>query len=114
MQDVVFSGEMDAQVEFFENTTVKNEFGEAIETRVSLGKRRVKRIDAVGSQDEDGTLLGLSVCKFQMRFENIFALKSSTLQIDDFDGTWEVVGPMRLIDTRRRFMELRCRKRGED
>jgi len=114
MQKVVYSGQMNAQVEFFENTTVKNSSGEAIETRVSLGKRRVKRLDAIGSQEEDGSVIGLAVCRYQMRYENVFAVKASTLEIDDFDGTWEVIGPMRLMEGGRRYMELRCRKRGEN
>jgi len=110
----IYSGEMTAQVEFFENQVAKNSSGEAIDTRVSLGKRHVKRLDAVGSEDADGSVLGLSVCRFQMRYEPALALKASTLEVDDFDGTWSVIGPMVLLDGRRRYMEIKCRKRGED
>jgi hypothetical protein len=113
MQKLVYSGQMNAQVEFFEINTTNNAAGEPQETRVSIGKRRVKRIDAVGAQEEDGAVLSLAVCRYQMRYESVFALKASQLQIDDFDGTWEVVGPMRLLEGGRRYMELRCRKRGE-
>ena len=109
----VFSGQMNSLVEFFENTTVKNSAGEAEETRSSLGKRHVQRLDATGSQDQDGTVIGLAVCRYRMRYENSIALKASTLEIDDFDGTWEVVGPMQLLEGSRRYMELKCRKRGE-
>lgn len=113
MAKVVYSGQMNAQVKFFEIDTANNAAGEPQETRVSLGKRRVKRIDAIGAQEEDGAVIGLAVCRYQMRYENLFAEKASQLEIDDFDGTWEVVGPMRLLEGGRRYMELRCRKRGE-
>ena len=113
MRDMVYSGQMNAQVEFFEISTANNAAGEPQETRVSLGKRRVKRIDAAGSQEQDGAVIGLAVCRYQMRYENVFAANASSLEIDDFDGTWEVVGPMRLLEGGRRYMELRCRKRGE-
>jgi hypothetical protein len=49
-----------------------------------------------------------------MRFDTDIAAKASQLTINDFDGNWDVVGPMRLIDGRKRYMELRCRKRGEN
>lgn len=110
---LVYSGQMNAQIEFFENTTVNNAAGEPLETRVSLGKRRAKRLDAIGNQDDEGAVTGLAVCTYQMRYENSLAAKASTLEIDDFDGTWEVIGPMRLLEGGRRYMELRCRKRGE-
>lgn len=110
---IVYSGEMNSQVEFFEITTVKNDSGEPQETRVSLGKRHVKRLDAAGSQEVDGAVIGLAVCTYQMRYENTLAVKISTLEIDDFDGTYEVVGPMQLLNGNRRYMQIKCRKRGE-
>lgn len=111
--ETVRNGEMNSQVEFFENTSTKNQYGESIEEKVSLGKRHVKRIDALGGQETDGTVVGLAVCRYQMRYENALAAKASTLEIVDFDGTWEVAGPFRLLEGSRRYMELRCRKRGE-
>lgn len=113
MQKVVHSGEMNSQVEFFEITTVKNDSGEPQETRVSLGKRHVKRLDAVGGQEVEGTVIGLAVCTYQMRYENVLAAKISTLEVDDFDGTYEVVGPMQLLEGGRRYMQIKCRKRGD-
>lgn len=110
--DKIYSGQMTAQVEFFENTTVKNQYGEAIETRQSLGKRHVKRLDAAGTQVEDGSLIGLGVCAFQMRYENALFTKAAELEVDDFDGTWEAVGPARLLGGHRRYMEIKCRRRG--
>lgn len=110
---IVYSGQMNALVEFFEITTVKNDSGEPQETRVSLGKRHVQRLDSSGGQEVDGAVIGLAICTYQMRYENALAAKISTLEIDDFDGTYEVVGPMQLLEGGRRYMRIKCRKRGE-
>lgn len=115
MEDIVYAGQMNRQVELFENTAATNDSGESISEKSSLGKRMVKRIDALGKEEEaDGRLLGLAVCRFQMRFDTEIAAKASQLIVSDFDGDWDVVGPMRLLDGRKRYMELRCRKRGEN
>jgi len=113
MNNHVFSGQLNARVEFFENTNTSNDSGEVIESKTSLGFKMTHRIDAVGDEDNDGRLLGLSVCRFQLRFDAAIFTKASELMITDFDGDWDVVGPARLLDARRRYIELRCRKRGE-
>lgn len=115
MKDIPHSGELNRRIEFFENTTLTNTAGESIETPSTLGKRWAKRVDATGSEDDDGRLIGLGVCRFQTRFDAALFAKGSKLFIRDFeDGNWEVAGPPRLMDGRRRYMEFKCRKRGED
>lgn len=114
MREYVFSGQLNRRVGFYENTVSKNDSGESVETEQLLKERFVKRVDAIGSEDEDGRLLALAVCRFQMRFDKDIAAKASQLFIRDFDGDWQVVGPFSLLDGRRRYMELKCRKRGED
>lgn len=115
MDEKVFAGQLNRRVEFFEDTTTVNDSGESLETKSSLGHRMVKRIDAVGNEDDnDGRLLGLAVCRFQMRFDPDLAAKATRLTVTDFDGDWDVVSPMKLMEGRRRYMELRCRKRGQD
>ncbi len=114
MKDVPYSGQMNRRVEFFENTTVNNSTGEPIDTENSLGSRFVKRVDAVGGEEEDGRLVGLAVCRFQMRYDNAIWAKGSTLFIRDFDGDWEATGSPRLLEGRKRYMEFKCRKRGQN
>lgn len=112
MKDTVFAGQMNRRVEFFENTTQKNASGEPIETEVSLGVRFVKRLDANGSEEEEGRLVALALCRFQMRFNADLFTKGATLFVRDFDGDWEVIGMPRLLSGRKRYMEVKCRKRG--
>jgi hypothetical protein len=114
MKDVPYSGQLNRRVEFFENTTVKNSSGEPIETEQSLGSKFVERLDAVGNEEEDGRLVGLAVCRFRMRFNASIFGKGSALFIRDFDGDWEAAGSPRLLDGRKRYMEFKCRKRGEN
>lgn len=113
-EGIVYSGQMNHRVEFFENTVESNASGESIATKTPLGAKMVERVDAAGNEDNDGRLIGLGVCRFRMRFDADIAAKASQLIITDFDGDWDVVGPMRLLDGRKRYMELRCRKRGEN
>lgn len=115
MKGIPYAGELNRRIEFFENTTATNAAGESVETPVSLGKRFAKRVDATGGEEEDGRLIGLGVCRFQVRFDATLFAKGSQLFIKDFeDDQWEVAGPPRLMDGRRRFMEFKCRRRGED
>lgn len=113
--NLIYSGNLNRYVFIYENTVTKNDSGESIETKALLAERMVERIDAIGREDvDDGRLLGLGVCRFRMRFDATIAAKASQLIISDFDGDWDVVGPMALLDGRKRYMELRCRKRGEN
>lgn len=113
--DIPNAGELNRRIEFFENVTVTNTAGEPIETPNSLGKRFAKRVDATGSEDDDGRLIGLGVCRFQVRFDATLFTKGSKLFIQDFEnGKWEVAGPPSLMDGRKRYMEFKCRKRGEN
>lgn len=109
------AGELNRRIEFFENVTINNTAGEPIDTPSSLGKRWAKRVDAVGSEDDQGRLVGLGVCRFQVRFDATLYAKGSKMFIKDFENeNWEVAGPPRILDGMKRYMEFKCRRRGED
>ncbi|WP_435624477.1 phage head completion protein [Flagellimonas sp.] len=107
------AGEMNAKVEFFENTESINSSGELTDTETTLGTRFVKRTDSNGAEEMDGRIVATGVRTFTMRFDATIALKASTLFVRDFDGDWYVFGPIKLLDSRKRYMELNCRKRGD-
>ncbi len=108
----LFEGQLNRRVSFYEPVTTKNSQQEAIETPSLIGKFSVKRIDAVGGEEEDGRLIGLGVCRYQMRYNSEIFAKASSLFITDDDGDWDIVGPGIKMEGRNRFMELKCRKRG--
>lgn len=110
--NLVYSGELSRRVSFYEQNSVKNAQGEVIESPILIGVFSVKRIDSAGSEEEDGRLLGLGICRYQMRYSNLIFAKASTLSITDDDGVWDVIGPGIKMDGRNRYMELKCRKRG--
>lgn len=109
----VYSGQMNRRVSFYKDVNAKNAQGESINTPTFLSTRFAERIDAVGNDDTDGKLLSLAVCRYRMRFDGVIAANASALTIKDFDGDWDVVGPVSLLGGRKRYMELKCRKRGE-
>lgn len=108
-----FAGELTRRIEFFENVTVTNTAGEPIQTPQSLGKRWAKRVDATGTQEDDGRIIGLGVCRYLVRFDSELFSKGSALLIKDFeDEYWQVAGPPSIHGGRKRYMEFKCRKRG--
>lgn len=113
-QDKVYSGEMTSRVSVYHMVGTKNAQGESIETETFLFKRYAQRTDAVGTDDEDGKLIGLAVCRYRFRYDAQMAANASALFIRDFDGDWDVVAPMAIIGNRNRYMELKCSKRGEE
>lgn len=110
---VPFSGEMNVQVEFFENTEAKNASGELVPTEQTLGKKMAKRTDGSGSENLDGRLEAMGTRNYQLRFDTNIAARASELFIRDVDGDWQVHGPIQLLDGRNRYMQINCRKRGE-
>lgn len=115
MDRLPFSGELTRRIEFFEKTWTKNLAGESVPANLSLGKRWAKRIDAAGSEEEDGRIIGLGVCRFITRFDATLFSKGGALVILDFENDeWEVSGPPNIIDGRRRYMEFKCRRRGDN
>lgn len=109
-----YAGELNARVEIYENDETKNSSGELIDTEVLVVTRNVKRIDGGGSEIEEGRLQAIGNRKYQMRYDNTIALKASKLFVRDFDGDWQVFGPVQILGGRNRYMQLNCRKRGED
>lgn len=104
---------MNRRISFYKDVSTRNAQGESINAPTFVSTRFAERIDAIGNDDNDGKLLSLAVCRYRMRFDKVIAANASALTIKDFDGDWDVVGPISLLDSRKRYMELKCRKRGE-
>ncbi len=108
-----YSGQMTHRVKFYAPVTEKNVYGEPIETEELVSERFVMRIDGTGNEEEEGRLLSLGICTYRMRFDAAIFAGAGKMFVRDFDGDWQVIGKPRLLDGRRRYMELRCRQRGE-
>ena len=111
--DAVFAGQMNTRVEVFHYTSINNTSGEAVKTAVSLGKRWVKRVDISKDEEEDGRLISLNVAKFMMRYSEDMMLEGTKYFIRDFDGDYEVNSVSMFGQMRKRFLEIKCSKRGE-
>ena len=107
------AGELNRQIEFLENVAGASSSGVVNkENLTSLGTMMAKRLGARGNEDSDGRLVGVGICRYQMRFDaNLFA-KSSKLVVRDFDGDWQIIGPPQLLGGRKRYVEITCKKRG--
>jgi len=107
-------GQLKTVVEVFQYSDVKSTTGEAQKNEQSLGRHRVMRVDAVGKEDVEGRLVGLSVCKYIMRYNEDYLKEGNKYMVRDVDGDWEV-NSVRLLPgvQRNRFIELKCSKRGE-
>ncbi|AGO49130.1 structural protein [Cellulophaga phage phi39:1] len=106
-------GEFNRVVEVFEKTKTKTEAGEAVISKNLIGKRWVKRLDGVGSQEEEGNLIAVAVATYQMWYDPAIALKASRLIITDGGVDWQVSGPAQIIDSKGRQMQLKTVLRGE-
>lgn len=113
MVDFPFAGQMTSRVLVLENTTTKSPGGELLEALNEIGTRSARRADRTGNEVENASLQGVAFTTFTLRYEEAIAVKASQLVIRDFDGDWQVVAPMAVVGGRRRYMDLKCRKRGE-
>lgn len=113
VKDWPMAGEMTSRIEFFENTTPVSDSGVLKRDTLSpLGSYPAKRIDGTGNVDTDGRLMDVSIARFQMRFVQSLFGKGGKLIIRDFDGDWNVDGPIQVMGGRNRYMQLKCVKRG--
>lgn len=107
------AGELRNRIEFFENITPVSDSGTVKRSALqSLGKYWANRTDASPSVDDDDRLLDISVTVYQMRFVSSLFDKGGKLIVRDFDGDWEVSGPLQVTDGRKRYMQFKCVKRG--
>ena len=114
MAEVVHAGDLDKYVERFGKDYAESSTGERVETEVSKGKIKVKRIDGSGKEDEEGRLIPLKVCRFICRFsiERLENIRKDYLR--DIDGDYHVIDVSIYGQGRNRFLELKARLRGED
>jgi hypothetical protein len=114
MSELTYIGQLNRLVGLYKWTDTKNASSEAVKTPVLIKEVFVKRGDSPVGEDEDGRLVGLSTCKFVMRYNADVLLNGSKYFIRDEDGDYEV-NSVTLINEdlqRKRFIELKCGKRG--
>lgn len=107
------AGEMTSRIEFFENISPVSGSGTVKRSQLqSLGSHQAKRIDGTPSVDSDDRLLDVAIAVYQMRFVRSLFDKGGKLIVRDFDGDWEVSGPLQVMGGRNRYMQFKCTKRG--
>ncbi len=109
----VYAGKLNAEIEIFKNVSGTNAAGESLDAEESLKTRLANRIDGVGGEDEAGQMVATNVRTYVMRFDTEIAANATALFIRDFDGDWNIVN-FQLVDSRKRYMKLKCLKRGEN
>lgn len=113
MADVVYAGEMTSRIEFFEKSKVRSASGALVDGEpVSLGVYSAKRIGGLPNTEEEGRLLDVSMVRYQMRFIPALFAKGGDMTLNDFDGEYQVIGAPKLMTGRKRYMEVKCTKRG--
>jgi hypothetical protein len=111
MEKVPYAGLFNREVEFFKMEKQNTPTSERASVPVSLGKKRVQRIDVSGQEEEDGKLMSLSVCKFIMRFDRDILINGTKYYIQDLDGKYQVNSINITGPGRNRFLELKCSSR---
>jgi len=111
MEKIPFAGLMNREVEFFKNEKQNTDTNERATVAVSLGKKRVQRIDVSGREEEDGKIMSLSVCKFILRFDKDVLINGTKYYIQDLDGKYQVNSINITGPGRNRFLELKCSSR---
>jgi len=111
----IYIGQLNRSVEIFLYIDVTTSTGEAVKTPQSYGQKFAKRINPQGGEELDGRLVPLGVCRFIIRY-NLHILDNGTKYfVRDLDGDWEINSVAEVEgdnSQRRRFMELKCTKRG--
>lgn len=107
------AGEMTSRIEFFENVSGTDEFGTVgKDAPESLGTYSAQRIDGRPGTDDDGRLADVAMVTYRMRFVRSLFDKGGSLIVNDFDGEWQVKGPIQVMGGRNRYMQFNCQKRG--
>ena len=107
------AGELNRVVALYEYSATTNASGEAVKTPVLLGNKFVKRIDAVAGEDDDGRLIPLNVCRYIMRYTEALLTEGTKYMVRDVDGDYLVNSVTHYGNERKRFLELKCGKRGD-
>ena len=111
MEKIPFAGLMNREVEFFKTEKQNTPTSERATVVVSIGKKRVQRIDVSGQEEVEGKLLSLSVCKFVMRFDQDILINGTQYYIQDLDGKYQINSVNITGPGRNRFLELKCSSR---
>ncbi|MEO0573213.1 MAG: hypothetical protein AAF039_16015 [Bacteroidota bacterium] len=111
--DLIFSGNLNRRVGFYHTSSINNDQGESIDAPQLLLTRFAYREDVGGEEELDGQLVAMQVCRFFIRFDKVIAANATALFIRDFDGDWDVTS-YGITGSRKRYMELKCVKRGQN
>jgi hypothetical protein len=110
--DTIHSGQLNRRVELFKYEKQASDVSERVRVETSLGKVWVNRIEVYGNEEEEGKLIPLSVCRFQMRY-NLDILKNGTgYFLRDLDGDYQINSVAITGAVRNSYMELKCSRRG--
>ena len=112
MSNLVHAGEFNTRIELFKNTFEETTTSERKRVEVSLGVTFAKRIEASSSTDEDGKVIPIYSRKYQVRFRRDLLLEGNEYFLKDIDGEY-VISNVTIIDTRNRYLELKCNRRGD-
>ncbi|WP_271856077.1 phage head completion protein [Patiriisocius marinus] len=113
MAKTLFAGELNAPIQLLEQVTVQNSHSESVKTWVVKSTKFSKRIDAGGSEELDGRLIALSVCKYIIRYDAEILKTGTQLAIRDIDGDYDIHSVAHYGTQRNKFIEIKCSKRGD-
>ena len=108
----LFAGELNAPIELFEWITAQNEVSESIKSLQSLGVKFAKRMDISGTEQLDGRLISLSVCKYIVRYDATLLREGTKYVVRDQDGDYDINSVATFGQKRNKFIEIKCSKRG--
>lgn len=110
---MVFAGEMNSAIEFYRVIPGKNDQGEANDAPTLLSTRMAKRDDMGGQEVQEGKSIGQFTRQYHVRYDPEIMVNANQLMIRDFDGDWNVTN-IGLTGSRKRYMTIKCIKRGQD
>lgn len=112
--ETIHPGQLNRPLDYFKFETVVSDTSEHTRTEVLMGKLWTQRIDVSGTEEVEGKVLPLKVCRFICRYSNDLALNGESYFLRDVDGDFQVNSIRLTGQGRNRFIELRCSSRGKD
>lgn len=88
--------------------------GERARTEEKIADLWVARQDVSGTEEIEGKVLPLRVCRFVCRFSTDLLTNGEKYFIRDIDGDYQVNNVNITGQGRDRFLELKCSSRGKD
>ena len=111
MSEILHAGQRNRRVELFKYERTNQSTSERKRAPILIGKRWAHRIEVSGQEEEEGKLIPLSVCRFQLNFEKDVLVNGTAYFIRDIDGDYQV-NSVAIVGARDRWMELKCSRRG--